>query len=57
MKTERAESGSERGKPVDTVKVGNFSVSIYRHTNIIPERNTAGKIICDPPRSPAASGG
>jgi hypothetical protein len=37
------------GKPFEVVKIGNVSVPIYRHSNIIPRRDAAGKIIYGPP--------
>ena len=39
----------KNGKPFDVVKVGSVSVPIYRHTNIIPQRDLQGKIIYGPP--------
>jgi hypothetical protein len=39
------------GKPFKVVKIGNVSVPIYRHSNIIPQRDAAGKIIYGPPDS------
>lgn len=33
------------GKPFEVAKVGNVSIPIYRHSNIIPQRDAAGKII------------
>src|SRR2546430_820787 len=39
----------EKRKPFEVIKVGNVSVPIYRQTNIIPQRDPAGKIIYGPP--------
>jgi integrase len=50
MKTNRAEGKNGKKKePFEVVKEGNVSVPIYRHTNIIPQRDAAGKIIYGPP--------
>jgi len=37
------------GKPLEVVQPGSISVTIYRHTNIIPQRDQQGKIIYGPP--------
>jgi len=50
MKTDPVEGKKQkRGKPLEVVKVGNVSVPIYQQTNIIPQRNAAGKIIYGQP--------
>ncbi len=50
MKTQPAAAKNRRiGKPFEVVKEGSVSVSIYRHTNIVPQRDDAGKIIYGPP--------
>jgi hypothetical protein len=33
-----------RGKPFEVVKIGNVSVPIYRQTNIVPQRDSTGRI-------------
>ncbi len=49
MKTHPAEAKNRKnGKPLEVVKVGSVSVPIYRHTNIVPQRDSAGKIIYGP---------
>jgi integrase len=47
-KLAEARNGNTR-KPLEVVKVANVSVPIYRHTNIIPQRDAAGKVIYGPP--------
>lgn len=50
MKTNHAAAKNRRnGKPVEVVKEGSIAVPIYRHTNIVPQRDAAGKIIYGPP--------
>jgi len=49
MKSNLAEGKNKKGQPLEVVKVANVSVPIYRHTNIIPQRDSAGKIIYGPP--------
>ena len=49
MRTKRAKPDSGKGRPIEIVKVGNVSVPVYRHTNIIPQRDPAGKILYGPP--------
>src|SRR5438876_2073530 len=50
MKRNLAEGKKEeRKQPLEVVKVGNVSVPIYRQTNIIPQRDSAGKIVYGPP--------
>ena len=50
MKTSPVEPKKQKnGKPFDLVKVGSVSVPIYRHTNIIPQRDSQGRIIYGPP--------
>jgi integrase len=38
-----------KGKPFEVVKIGNVSVPIYRQTNIVPQRDTAGRILYGQP--------
>jgi hypothetical protein len=40
---------SQKRKPFAVVKVGNVSLPIYRHANIIPKRDAQKKIIYGPP--------
>jgi len=47
-KTSRTPKPTKR-KPFAVVKVGNVSLPIYRHANIIPERDAEKKIIYGPP--------
>ena len=50
VKTNLAPGKKEKKKqPLEVVKVGNVSVPIYRQTNIIPQRDSAGKIVYGPP--------
>ena len=50
MKTQIPAAKNRRnGKPLEVVKEGSISVPIYRHTNIIPERDAQGKILYGPP--------
>jgi integrase len=52
MKTQHTEAKNRKnGKPLEVAKVGSVSVPIYRQTNIIPQRDAAGKIIYGPPRA------
>lgn len=39
----------KKGEPFQVVKVGNVSIPIYRHTNVIPERDATGKVVYGPP--------
>jgi hypothetical protein len=48
IKPVKAKNGSG-GKPFEVVKIGNVSVPIYCHSNIIPQRDAAGKIIYGSP--------
>jgi hypothetical protein len=47
IKPVKAKNGAG-GKPFEVAKVGNVSVPIYRHSNIISQRDAAGKIIYGP---------
>jgi integrase len=50
VKSKPAEARIEKkGQPLEVIKVGNVSVPIYRHTNIIPQRDAAQKVIYGPP--------
>jgi integrase len=49
VKKDLPEGKNEKNGPLEVIKVGNVSVPIYRHTNIIPKRDEAGKIIYGPP--------
>jgi hypothetical protein len=50
MKTDHAKAKKKnKRQPFGTVKVGNVSVPIHRQTNIIPQRDPAGKIIYGAP--------
>jgi len=45
MKRDSDEDRKSRGKPFEVVKLGNVSIPIYCHTNIIPQRGQDGKIL------------
>ena len=52
MKTNLPGGKKEKEKkrqPLEIIKVGNVSLPVYRHTNIIPQRDPAGKILYGPP--------
>ena len=48
IKPVKAKNGAG-GKPFEVVKIGNVTVPIYRHGNIIPQRDVDGKIIYGSP--------
>lgn len=41
----KARASPKKRKPFEIIKAGSISVPIYRHTNIIPQRDAAGKIV------------
>ena len=49
MQTAPAPSDKKRGKPFYVHREGSVSVTIYRSSNIIPQRDAQGKIIYGPP--------
>lgn len=49
MKKNPEANAEKTRKPFEVIKVGNVSVPIYLHVNIIPQRDDAGKIVYAPP--------
>jgi integrase len=49
MERNPSEGKTERKRPLEFAKAGSVSVPIYRHKNIIPQRDSLGEIIYGPP--------